>query len=91
MALFLLRRAGWSAQVTSKETKEYDLEIFKPGEKAAVQVRNQRAKVHLGQIEKFLDFLTYANAKNFTDGIYISTSGFTASVYAYLREEKSRI
>jgi chromosome partitioning protein len=88
MALFLLRREGWSAQITPKEIKEYDVEIFKPGVKSAVQIRNQRAKVHLGQIEKFLDFLSQPNGKNFTEGIYISTSGFTPSVYAYLREEK---
>lgn len=88
MALFLLRREGWSAQVSPKEVKEYDIEVSKPGTKAAVQVRNQRAKVHLGQIEKFLDFLSQPNSKNFTDGLFISTSGFTASVYAYLREEK---
>ena len=88
MALFLLRREGWSAQITPKETKEYDIEVSKPGAKSAVQIRNQRAKVHLGQIEKFLDFLAQPNSKNFTDGIFISTSGFTPSVYAYLREEK---
>ena len=88
MALFLLRREGWSAQVSPRDVKEYDLEIFRPGEKCAVQVRNQKAKVHLGQVEKFLDFLAHGNAKNFSDGIYISTSGFTPSVYAYLREEK---
>jgi len=88
MALFLLRREGWSAQMTQKAVKEYDIEIFKPGAKLAVQVRNQRAKVHLGQVEKFLDFLSQSNAKNYTDGIFLSTSGFTPSVYAYLREEK---
>jgi chromosome partitioning protein len=88
MALFLLRREKWSAQVSPKDVKEYDLEISKPGAKAAVQVRNQRAKVHLGQIEKFLDFLAQPNTKNLTDGLFISTSGFTPSVYAYLREEK---
>ena len=88
MALFLLRREGWSAQISPKEIKEYDLEIFKPGAKSAVQIRNQRAKVHLGQIEKFLDFLAQPNSKNFGEGLFISTSGFTPSVYAYLREEK---
>lgn len=88
MTLFLLRRDGWSAQIAAKESKEYDLEISRPGEKMAVQVRNQRAKVHLGQIEKFLDFLNYPNAKNFSNGLFISTSGFTSSVYSYLREEK---
>lgn len=87
MALFLLRREGWSAQASARDIKDYDLEIFKPGAKMAAQVRNQRAKVHLGQVEKFLDFLAQPNAKNFTEGIYISTSGFTPSVYAYLREE----
>ena len=87
-ALFLLRREGWAAQVTPKDVKDYDLEVSKPGAKAAVAVRNQRAKVHLGQIEKFLDYLNQPNQKNLSDGIYISTNGFTPSVYAYLREEK---
>ncbi len=88
MALFLLRRMGWSAQVSAREIKEYDIEVSKPGAKMAVQVRNQRAKVHLGQAEKFLDYLAHENPKNFTEGLFISTSGFTPSVYAYLREEK---
>jgi len=88
MALFLLRREKWSAQVSPKDVKEYDIEVSKPGARVAVQVRNQRAKVHLGQIEKFLDFLAQPNTKNLTEGLFISTSGFTPSVYAYLREEK---
>ncbi len=87
LALFLLRREGFSAHISANKIKEYDLEIFRPGEKAAVQVRNQRAKVHLGQVEKFLDFLAHENPKNYTEGLFISTSGFTPSVYAYLREE----
>lgn len=88
MALFLFRREGWAAQIAPKDCKDYDLEISKPGAKAAVVTRNQRAKVHLGQIEKFLDFLAQSNAKNFSEGIFISTAGFTPSVHAYLREEK---
>ncbi len=88
MALFLLRREGWSAQVAANTHKNYDLELVKPGGKMVVKVRNQRAKVHLGQIEKFLDYLALPNAKNFNEGLFISTSGFTPSVYAYLREEK---
>lgn len=88
MALFLLRREGWTAKIAPKDAKEYNIEISHDDTKAAVQVRNQRAKVHLGQIEKFLDFLTHPNENSFTNGIFISTSGFTSSVYAYLREEK---
>jgi chromosome partitioning protein len=89
MALFLLRREGFSAQLAPQTQKNFDLELFRPGERVAASVRNHRAKVHLGQIEKFLDFLADENAKSFSGGgIFISTSGFTPSVYAYLREEK---
>lgn len=88
MALFLLRREGFSAQLAAQTQKKYDLELYKPGERLAVQVRNHRAKVHLGQIEKFLDFLSHDNSQHFTNGFFISTSGFTPSVYSYLREEK---
>lgn len=88
MALFLLRREGFSAQLASQSQKNYDFELYRPGERVAVQIRNHRAKVHLGQIEKFLDYLVHDDSQHFTNGIFISTSGFTPSVYSYLREEK---
>lgn len=89
MALFLLRREGWAGQIVPKSEKHYDLKISKPDAfTAAVQVRNQRGRVHLGQIEKFLDFLSHSDSKNFNEGLFISTGGFTKSVYAHLREEK---
>ncbi len=87
LTVFLLRREGWSAQISPKEQKNYHIELYKTNQKAAVQVRNQRAKVDLGQIEKFFRFLIEPNEKNFTEGIFISTAGFTPSVYAFLREE----
>jgi chromosome partitioning protein len=88
MALFLLRREGFSAQLAAQTQKNYDVELFKPGERQAVQVRNHRAKVHLGQVEKFLDFLAQSDSQHFSGGLFVSTSGFTPSVYTYLREEK---
>lgn len=88
MALFLLRREGFSAQLAAQTQKNFDLELYKPGERVAVQVRNHRAKAHLGQVEKFLDFLAQNDSKHFTSGLFISTGGFTSSVYSYLREEK---
>ncbi len=88
MALFLLRREGFSAQLAPQGQKNYDVELYKPGERVAVQIRNHRAKVHLGQIEKFLDFLSHDNSQHLTNGFFISNSGFTPSVYSYLREEK---
>ena len=90
MALFLLRRAGWSAQIAAKTQKNYDLEARRGEEKIAVQIRNQRAKVHLGQVEKFLDFLAQPDSEAFDEGLFISTSGFTNSVYTHLREEKNK-
>ena len=88
MALFLLRREGWEGQIAPKTQKNYDLKILKTGENLAVRISNQRAKIHLGQIEKFLDFLTQDDSKNFSGGLFISTGGFTKSVYTHLREEK---
>ncbi len=88
MALFLLRREGFQGQIAPKPQKHYDLEITKGDENLAVRVSNQRAKIHLGQIEKFLDFLTATDSENFTGGLFISTGGFTKSVYTHLREEK---
>ena len=89
-ALFLLRRAGWNGQIAPKTQRNYDLEISQKDETLAVRISNQRAKIHLGQIEKFLDFLTQEDSKNFSEGLFISTSGFTKSVYTHLREEKYR-
>ncbi|MCU0238485.1 MAG: AAA family ATPase [Pyrinomonadaceae bacterium] len=88
MVLFLLRREGWSAQVSPNDVKDYDVLAQNQFEKVAVQVRNHRAKVHLGQIEKFLKFLNQPNSLRLNQGIYISSSGFTSSVYSHLREEK---
>ena len=38
-------------------------------------------------IEKFLEFLKQDKSQHFSNGLLISASGFTSSVYAYLREE----
>lgn len=88
LALFLLRLAGWSARIAPSEVRDYNIEISRPGERNAVRVRNQRTRVNLAQIEKFLKFLHAPKVRSFNQGIYISTSGFTPAVYAYLREEK---
>ncbi|MEZ5427625.1 MAG: ParA family protein [Pyrinomonadaceae bacterium] len=84
MAVFLLRRAGWTAQIVKAKKKHFEIEIQKAGESAAVRVTNQRSKVRLNQIEKFICFLNRQKAR----GYFISTSGFTPSVHTFLREEK---
>jgi chromosome partitioning protein len=88
MALFLLRREGWAAQISENQTKDYKIELSKSNEQIAVQVSNHRAKVNLRQIEKFADFLSQPSSQRFSQGFVISASGFTPSAYSFLREEK---
>ena len=87
MAIFLLRREDWSVKAVSGAQKNYNLDLFKFEERVAAKVVNQRNKMSLAQVEKFLNFL-HENSDDFSGGICISTSGFTRSVYSYLRDEK---
>ena len=87
-AMFLLKREGWTARIASKQQKDYHIELAKFDENAVAHVSNQRSKINLRQIEKFLNFLAQFSDKNAPQGVFISTGGFTSSVYAYLREEK---
>ncbi len=87
MAVFLLRRENWSVRAVPGTQKDYNLELFKFRQHVAAKVINQRDKVSLGQIEKFIEFLSTGVQNEFTEGICISTSGFTRSVYSYLRDE----
>ncbi len=87
MAVFLLRRDNWSVRAVPGVQKDYNLELFKFRQHVAAKVINQRDKVSLGQIEKFIEFLSADARDGFTEGICISTSGFTRSVYSYLRDE----
>ncbi len=87
-AIFLLEKEGFTAQLAPQSQRNFDLELHKTDEIAAVKIRNHRAKVQLGQIEKFIDFLAKNKSHKFLKGLFISTSGFTPSVYSYLREEK---
>jgi chromosome partitioning protein len=84
LAIFLLRREGWAAQIVKNKRKDFEIEIHKTDDERAVRVCNQRSPVRLGQIEKFLHFLNRHKIR----GYFISTSGFTPSVYTFLREEK---
>ena len=86
-AMFLLRRDNWSVRSVSGLQKEYNLELYKYRRQIAAKVINQRKKVSLGQIERFIEFLDGNDSTDFDGGICISTSGFTRSVYSYIRDE----
>ncbi|NNE65051.1 MAG: ParA family protein [Pyrinomonadaceae bacterium] len=86
IAMFLLKRDNWSVRLNSSKQKPYNLELFKYGRQIAGRVLNHRRKVSLSQIEKFVEFVS-SESEEFDGGICISTSGFTRSVYSYLRDE----
>jgi chromosome partitioning protein len=87
VVMLLLEREGWKALLPPQNTKGYDIEVVKDLDCVAVQVKNYKAKVHLGHIEKFLDFLQQPIASRFTRGFFISASGFTQSVYTHISTE----
>lgn len=84
----LFEQEGWNAKLAPAGTKGYDIELERDGETVAVQVRNQRAKVHAGQLEKFIDFLEQPMAARFNRGFLISASGYTPSVFTFMRTEE---
>ena len=86
MAIFLLRRENWSVKTVSGTNRNYNLELYKFRQRVAAKVLNQRNKVSLSQVEKFIEFLSEGGG-DFSGGVCISTSGFTRSVYSYLRDE----
>ncbi len=86
MALF--EQAGWLVKLAPSDQKDYTFEMEKGGECVAVQIRNHRAKVHVGYLEKFLDFLEQPAGARFSKGFLISTSGFSPSVFTYMRTEE---
>ncbi|MBC7798107.1 MAG: AAA family ATPase [Pyrinomonadaceae bacterium] len=86
--LALLQSEGWIVKPATMGTKSHDIELSKNGVNVAVQARNHKAKVHVGQVEKFVDFLSQPTSKHFSHGFFISASGFSQSVYTYLRSEE---
>ncbi len=84
----LFEQEGWKATMAPPGSKGYDIELERDGECVAVQVRQQRAKTHAGQLEKFIDFLEQPMSARFTKGFVISASGFTPSVFTFMRTEE---
>lgn len=88
VVLHHFKQEGWTATVAPSDAIGYDIELTRDTESVAVQVKQQRAKVHAGQLEKFIDFLESPAGAKFTRGFLISASGFTPSVFTYMRAEE---
>jgi chromosome partitioning protein len=84
----LFEQDGWQVTIAPPDNKDYSLELARGKETVAVQLRNHKAKVHVGYVEKFIDFLEQPAGARFTKGFLLSTSGFSPSVFTYMRTEE---
>ncbi len=66
--LALFEQAGWQTKTAPPDIKDYNFELVRGDESIAVQLRNHKAKVHVGYLEKFIDFLEKPAGARFTKG-----------------------
>lgn len=72
----------------STNTKGYDIELRKNNECIAVQVKNHKAKCNIAQIQKFQSFLEQPIASKFTQGWFISASGYSKPALTSVSADK---
>ena len=84
----LKKQEGWDIDLAVANTKGYDMVALNNGERLAVQVKNIRRAVYMPQIKKFEAFMAQADTQaEFCEGVFISSSGFAETVYAYVESE----
>jgi chromosome partitioning protein len=82
------KRQGYEVILPTPHTKGYDLELRKDNEYIAVQVKNHKAKCNTSQIQKFQNFLELPIAAKFTQGWFISASGYSKPALTDINAEK---
>jgi chromosome partitioning protein len=82
------KRCGYEIIMPPTNTKGYDIELRKGRECIAVQVKNQKAKCSVAQIQKFQSFLEVPIASRFTSGWFISASGYSKPALTHIETEK---
>jgi chromosome partitioning protein len=88
----LFQKEGWEVFQPPLNAVGFDLEVVKNWESIAVQIKNHKAKVNLGQIERFRHFLESSKASHFAGGFLVSASGFSqAAVTHILTDQTTRI
>lgn len=88
----LFEKEGWEVFQPPLQASGFHLELVKNWESVAVQLKNHKAKVNLGQIERFQHFLESPKASHFARGFLISSSGFSqAAVTHVLTEQTNKI
>lgn len=72
-----LQRRGYEIIMPPANTRGYDIELRKDDECIAVQVKNHRAKCNTSQVQRFQNFLEQPIASRFTQGWFVSASGYS--------------
>ncbi|MCI0561010.1 MAG: AAA family ATPase, partial [Nitrososphaera sp.] len=82
------KREGYEVTMPPANTRGYDIELRRDHECIAVQVKNQKAKCYVAQVQRFLDFLDLPIAAKFTSGWFISSSGFFKPALTHVQTER---
>ena len=86
--LVLQKKEKWNVELAIANTKGYDMVALNEGTRVAVQVKNIKRKVYLPQIKKFEAFMDQPDTKTeFSQGVFISSSGFADTVHTYVELE----
>jgi chromosome partitioning protein len=86
----LFQNAGLEVVMPPPNTRGYDIEVRTEQKVIAVQVKNHKAKCGLAQIQKFQDFLELPVASKFTNGWFISASGFSKPALTHVETERPK-
>ena len=82
------KKQGYEITLPPANTKGYDIELRKDGECIAVQVKNHKAKCNVAQIARFENFLELPIASKFTQGWFISASGYSKPALTHIKAER---
>jgi chromosome partitioning protein len=84
------QKAGFEVIMPPANTKGYDIELRVADQCVAVQVKNHKTKCNVAQVEKFVTFMESPAAERFTQGWFISGSGFGRPALLYAHTEKPK-
>ncbi|MEN9844826.1 MAG: hypothetical protein RLZZ612_2655 [Pseudomonadota bacterium] len=82
------QKLGYEVIMPPTNNKGYDIELRLGDLCIAVQVKNQKIKCNIAQVEKFISFMESTAAERFHQGWFISGSGFGKPALTYVHTQK---
>lgn len=83
------KQLGYEVTMPPTNTLGYDIELNKDSECIAVQVKNYRVKCNIAHIQRFQHFIELPVASRFTQGWFISASGYTKPALTHVQTERA--